>query len=240
MEGSNKTLWDLIHDFFRERSAAFRQWAKISPKGNSSHVEKLTFFTEKASNIDPLYVAASYGFVNIFQHADSAKVDFNIKDSYRKTPLNWAAQSRRTRIVKFLLHRHDVDPTSVEINAADEYGRLPLHEAAQRGYTDVIRLLLASGDVDVNVQDDQGDTPLHEACWSGVKAVQALLERTDLEINLKGKMDMTALSFAISMSKEDIALLLLERSNVDVNVQDKIGYIPLHEAIYHVKQKKST
>ena len=84
-------------------------------------------------------------------------------------------------------------------NATDEFGRTALILAAQRRYTEiVVELLKRDDNVDVNHQDNNGASALNDVSFLGGYAniVVVLLKRNEIDINLKDKLDRTALFWA--------------------------------------------
>ena len=64
----------------------------------------------------------------------------DLKDSYSRTPLSWAAENGHEVVVKLLLEK------GAELETKDKkYGRTPLSRAAENGYEAVVKLLLEKG-----------------------------------------------------------------------------------------------
>ena len=97
----------------------------------------------------------------------------DLKDSYGRTPLSWAAASGHEAVVKLLLETGKVDADSKDI-----YGRTPLSWAAANGHEAVVKLLLETGKVDADSKDRDGRTPLWWAAARGHEAVVKLLLET--------------------------------------------------------------
>jgi ankyrin repeat protein len=63
--------------------------------------------------------------------------------------------------------------------------------------------------------------------------VAALVNRSDVNLNIKTNFGQTALSLAVENGHFEIALLLLMQKSTDVNAQDLDGQTPLGWAAYH-------
>jgi hypothetical protein len=87
--------------------------------------------------------------------------DVNTGDGEGLTPLHYAAELNRVRVIQALAaagggaHR-------LRLDAQDKYGWAPLHSAAHQGNTDAVQALLKLG-ADASVVDKYGKTPLHYA-----------------------------------------------------------------------------
>jgi ankyrin repeat protein len=95
----------------------------------------------------------------------------DLKDTYTRTPLSYAAENGHDAVVKMLLAK-GVDP-----NSKDKYGQTPLSYAAEWGRTAVVKLLLENNRVDPDSKDKYGQTPLSWALLNGRVAVVKLLRR---------------------------------------------------------------
>ena len=213
---------------------------------NKSRSAKLTRAVQKESSIEakqlveegvdveardrygltPLSHAVRNGNMAVVEFLLERRADVTAKEPTEDfTPLHWAVKTRRTTILKRLLHWNidaktknealrlaalngDTDMVECLLNSgarvSDEsmFGRGVLHQAAQSKSPEVVRLLIKHG-ADVSATDMQGHTPLHLAAASGHEAIVKLL----LD-------EMTAKSF-------------------DVDVTDNTGRTPLHLAAFH-------
>ena len=112
-------------------------------------------------------------------------------------------------------------------------GATLLHIASQHGLMSVIEAIIESGvSFDVNARDLDGDTSLSLAAARGQEAVvRLLIERDDIEVDLKGFYNRTPLLLAAKNGHEAIVQLLIERDDVDINSKDKSDQTPLSWAV---------
>ncbi|RXW23767.1 hypothetical protein EST38_g2088 [Candolleomyces aberdarensis] len=116
----------------------------------------------------------------------------------------------------------------LNVNAVDQQGRSALSMAAHRGHGQIVELLLSRPDVNVNMGSP---TPLMHACHQGHIGIVKLLLTSrgdELDINLRAEhyeCRPTALWFACFSDKpnSDIIQLLLQRSDMDVNIGLTVG-----------------
>jgi ankyrin repeat protein len=171
-----------------------------------------------------LHLAAYFGLDNAVQVLGSNSPDQ--KDSYRRTPLSYAAKGGHEEVVKLLLATGQVD-----INTKDEDGWTPLSRAAWEGYKEVVNLLFITGQVDINAKDKYGWTLLSRAAWEGhEEAVKLLLATGQVDFNIKDKYGRTPLSRAAERGHEEVVKLLLATGQVDANAKDNDGETPLWRA----------
>ncbi|CAB0042774.1 unnamed protein product [Trichogramma brassicae] len=91
---------------------------------------------------------------------------------------------------------------SVLVDVRDERGRTPLHLALAWGLKRIAKFLLRRG-ADPNSVDEEGLTPLHDICDSSDRDLLRMFFRINDELNQR----------------------------VEINVRDKSGNTPLHEAL---------
>lgn len=89
----------------------------------------------------------------------------------------------------------------------------------------------------VNYQDVNGMTLLIAACYSDeYDKVKKIINNPDINVNIKDNADMTALMVAVTYNNE-IALLLLEVDNIDVDIKRVSGNTVLHDICMNGKTK---
>ena len=112
-----------------------------------------------------LHLAAYFGV----QEAANSLLEhihvLDLRDSYGRTPLSWAAENGHEPVVKLLLDK------GADVESKNEYGGLtPLFWAAENGHEAVVKLLLDNG-ADPESKDNFGRTPLSEAAEEGHEAI---------------------------------------------------------------------
>jgi len=144
-------------------------------------------------------------------------------DSHGRTPLSWAAEGGRERVVKLLLQRKDVNP-----DGPDSDGRTPLWWATRKEREGVVKLLLERKDVNPDRPDSDGQTLLRWAARNGREGVvKLLLERKDLSPDRSANDGRTPLWWAARIGCEGVVKLLLERKDLSPNKPDNDNQTPL-------------
>ncbi|KAJ3481732.1 hypothetical protein NLG97_g7751 [Lecanicillium saksenae] len=139
-----------------------------------------------------------------------------------RTPLSWAAQHGKTRLVSLLLQ------TQLNVNEVDRAGRSAISRAAGKNHKEVIELLVQNG-ADVDSHDQDGTTPLLWASELGHGDVVRLLVEKDAAIDACDKNGATPLLQALKGHRA-VAMYLIERG-AGVNLADTDGRMPLLRAI---------
>jgi ankyrin repeat protein len=182
-----------------------------------------------------VHLAAYFGLKEIIIALLRNGHDPNVKDTYGRTPLSWAAWNGQEAVAKLLLAKDCVDP-----DAKDIYGRTPLSWAVENGHKEVVKLLLAMDGVDPDSKGRYGQTPLSWAAEQGQEAVvELLLAKDGVDPNVKDKYGRTPLSWGAWNGHEKVVKLLLAKNGVDPDFKDtRYGQSPLswaaekgHEAV---------
>lgn len=188
-----------------------------------------------SGNLDTAEILVAYG------------ADCHIGDKFSAQPLFRAAGCGHAEIVQLLLQKGGADP-----NAADSFGRTALHGPAETNDVRVHGYLLEFG-ADVNAIGNDKKTPLHEACNMGkFENVELLLKQNNVKINELDNDSFPPLYKALCSSdaneryygkcvNPDIANLLLQRDDLDVNVAYGIavqeaarkGYVSMVRSMLH-------
>ena len=130
------------------------------------------------------------------------------------------------------------------VNTLDANHRVPLWWAALQGHGAVVDLLLSQKNVIVNSRGlcfnraggDQWytETPLGAAAYMDkTRAVELLIERKDVDVNLPGEHDDSPLVSAAREGHSATVGLLLTREDIDVNLRNLKGQTPLWCAAYY-------
>jgi ankyrin repeat protein len=80
-----------------------------------------------------VHLAAYFGLTGVIMALLKKRHNPDVKDTYNRTPLSWAAEKGHEAVVKLLLEK------GAEVESKDKYGRLPLSLAAENGYEAVVR-----------------------------------------------------------------------------------------------------
>lgn len=170
-------------------------------------------------NVRGVHLAAHFGLGSVVMELIRRGQSPDLKDSYGRSALEWAATNGQAGVVKALL-----DVFGVDCDLRDFSGRTPLSQAAENGEDAVVRLLLDSGKVDVNSQDNYGRTPLSWAAENGRESTVSLLLGNDLvNVDCTDRTSRTPLMWAAAKGHAGVAQLLLDTGKVDVNARDMLG-----------------
>ncbi|QGA20938.1 hypothetical protein EYB26_008648 [Talaromyces marneffei] len=209
--------------------------ALMAKKHYPNYSNNLYSSQEVPRRMTGLHLAAYFGV----QEAVSDLLDSpskNLKDSYGRTPLSWAAGNGHDVVVKLLLEK------GAELEIKDNIsGRTPLSYAAERGHEAVVKLLLKHGAKLETKGNVSGQTPLSYAAERGHEAVVKLLLEKDAKLELETKDNLfgqTPLSWAAWNGHEAVVKLLL-KNGAKLETKDNIsGQTPLswaagngHEAV---------
>lgn len=203
---------------------------------------------------DALWVASSFGLVEISRVQLQSGCDVNTIDSFQgHTPLYQVAEKGYVELAKLLLdHGAIVDvPESTygftplrvaaqngyeklvgvlieagaDIYARAEDGKQTLHGAASKGWVPILRLLLDNG-ADVNVRDSASNTPLHIAASSGHESATAFLLDNSAALEAQDMGGRTALNLAAVNGHNSTTRILLQRG-ANPNARDRDSCTPI-------------
>ena len=160
----------------------------------------------------PLAIASQNGHTKIVEMLLEKGADPKVCTDDRCTPLYLAAQNGHTKIVEMLLTRE------VDINPACEiYRCTPLFIAIQKGHIEVAKMLLEKkADPDKTREIDEC-SPIFIATQTGNKKIVEMLLVKGANPNQARKDKCTPVITAIFDKKIEIALLLIEKVDLDKN-----------------------
>ena len=164
----------------------------------------------------PLITAARWGYESIARAL--LQIDGNqiyAKDLDGQTALHKAAASGHDKLIMLLLER-DKD----QLNAKDSMNQTALIRAVQFGRLAVVKLLLDGDGICINERDTKRHmSALMYATESGYETiVRLLLKRDEVQTNTRGSDRQTAVELAAIFGHGSIVKLLLERKDIDLNM----------------------
>lgn len=116
----------------------------------------------------------------------------------------------------------------VDINDTDEVGDTGLSQAALHGHLGIVQFLLTK-----QVSPYSKNHALLFACQKGHTAIVDLLLKAGADCNTYMDGYHTPLFQVIVQNQPKVFERLLEDKNINVNLEDKMGIIPLHLAAYN-------
>ncbi|XP_072169897.1 E3 ubiquitin-protein ligase MIB1-like [Diadema setosum] len=153
----------------------------------------------------------------------------SLQDSEGDTPLHDAISKKRDDILSLLLD-HNAD-----ICVTNNNGFNALHHAALRGNPSAMRILLSRLPRPwiVDEKKDDGYTALHLAALNNhVEVAELLVNQGHANLDLQNVNQQTALHLAVERQHTQIVRLLV-RASAKLDLPDKDGDTPLHEALRH-------
>ncbi|KAL9484748.1 hypothetical protein ACSS6W_003537 [Trichoderma asperelloides] len=200
-----------------------------------------------------LYNLVKFDEIFLIAYLISQKVDVNMRDSFNRTPLSYAAETGYTATIKALLAHESIDVNVKDNNywtplswaacngdenivkllldnnanteAADFYGQTPLLLTARYGHDNVVKLLLDSN-ANIEAAGYDGRTPLLLAARYGHENIVKLLLDNNANIEAADFDCQTPLSLAARYGLENIVKLLLN-NNANIDSADNEGQTPL-------------
>jgi ankyrin repeat protein len=198
---STPTSYDSVMEFLKKK-------AQIEASSQALIVVKqyLEYSQRFPKQMTGLHLAAYFGLQRITTALLRNGYDADVKDSYGRTPLSWAAGNGHEAVVKLLLEK------GVELETKDKsnYGQTPLSWAAGNGHEAAVKLLLEKG-AELETKSNDGQTPLSYAAWNGHEAVVKLLLEKGAELETESNYGWTPLLWATGSGHEAVVKLLLEK-----------------------------
>ncbi len=163
--------------------------------------------------------------VLLAQGANPSCPDLLLSD---QIPLHQAIRHGRADMAKLLLDR------GADIHTRDDNERNAIFETVKAPNTDGLSLLLNRG-IHMDCLDSEGNTVLHRAAVDGaVEQARLLIYQGMINKTTSNKEGLTPLHLAVRKKRFEIADMLLEFEEVDVNVKataEAAGWTPLMYAV---------
>ena len=172
---------------------------------NRGHEAVVTFLLERGARYD-IFTAVARGDLERVQTLVSQDKALLEEESGGQTPLVWAAERNRPKILTWLLDQ------GAHLDFHNDWEDSALGAAAWNGHTEIVKLLLDGGaNTEIGAGEDAYGTPLHRACCQGnLELVRMLLDR-GAEINSENNSHDTPLCFAVGEGRLDVVSYLLDR-----------------------------
>ncbi|KAH0536092.1 hypothetical protein FGG08_006997, partial [Glutinoglossum americanum] len=200
---------DLILNLLESRAkVSAASQAMIASRSYSGHSQRAP------RQMTGVHVAAYFGLVGTIVSLLKNGYNPELQDSYRRTPLSWAAGNGHEAAVKLLLATEKVD-----LDSKDSFGQTPLSRAAESGHEAVVKLLLATEKVDLDSKDSFGQTPLSQSGHEAVVKLLLATKKVDLD-SKDSSFGQTPLSWAAENGHEAVVKLLLATEKVDLDSRD--------------------
>lgn len=176
-----------------------------------------------------LHIAVNKGHVGVVKNLLELGCHPSLQDSEGDTPLHDAISKKRDDMLQLLLE-HNAD-----VMLTNNNGFNALHHAALRGNPSAMWILLLKlprGWI-VDEKKDDGYTALHLAALNNhVEVAELLVHHGKADMDLQNVNLQTALHLAVERQHTQIVRLLV-REGANLNIPDKDGDTPLHEALRH-------
>ncbi|GFW99754.1 e3 ubiquitin-protein ligase MIB1 [Trichonephila clavipes] len=177
----------------------------------------------------PLHIAVNKGHIGVVRSILELGCRPSLQDSEGDTPLHDAISKKRDDMLTLLLDN------GADICLTNNNGFNALHHAALRGNPSAMRILLSKLPRAwvVDEKKDDGYTALHLAALNNhVEVAELLVQLGRANMNHQNVNLQTPLHLAVERQHTQIVRLLV-REKCNLNIPDKDGDTPLHEALRH-------
>uniref|UniRef100_A0A4W4ERH3 E3 ubiquitin-protein ligase MIB1 n=1 Tax=Electrophorus electricus TaxID=8005 RepID=A0A4W4ERH3_ELEEL len=177
----------------------------------------------------PLHIAVNKGHLQVVKTLLDLGCHPSLQDSEGDTPLHDAISKKRDDMLSVLLE------AGADVTITNNNGFNALHHAALRGNPSAMRVLLSKLPRPwiVDEKKDDGYTALHLAALNNhVEVAELLVHQGSASLDIQNVNQQTALHLAVERQHTQIVRLLV-RAEAKLDVQDKDGDTPLHEALRH-------
>lgn len=191
-----------------------------------------------------IHMAASSGDAEaVMQMLKDNPQLINQQDSFGMTPLHWAVDRHRTKVVDLLVER------KADLSIKDKYNKTPLEHAIDKDYRHAAMTLILNG---AELPDEAKAPaynkqklinrikPLHLAVHEGnLEKVKMVVSRFPEQVNVKDESNRIPLYWAARSNHADIVRFLVEKG-ADINGQTNDGWAALHTAAYNGRLESAT
>ena len=224
----------------------------------NKRVEEDYFNNDLYKDDTPIHIASMKGHLPIVQYLiEKYDVDINIKGCKRKTPLHYACQEGHLQIIEYLISKgadvyakdqfgnyviyysylkgyfsiikYLIEKRHIENEVKNYYSQTPLHCACYFGDLQIVEYLISKG-ADLYAKDNDENIVIHYSSIGGhLPIVQYLIEKQNVDINIKGWNGKTPLHLACLEGHHNIAEYLISKG-ANINAKDTIGDYAIHYA----------
>uniref|UniRef100_H2YAP0 RING-type E3 ubiquitin transferase n=1 Tax=Ciona savignyi TaxID=51511 RepID=H2YAP0_CIOSA len=183
-----------------------------------------------------LHIGVNRGHVWVVQTLLELGCHASLQDAEGDTPLHDAILKKRDDMLTFLLDAH------ADVTVTNNNGFNVLHHASLRGNPSAMRVLLnkLTRPWIVDEKKDDGYTALHLAALNNHLEVAELLVKVGhANLDIQNVNQQTPLHLAVERQHTQIVRLLV-REGACVNLTDKDGDTPLHEALHMMAKSVET
>ena len=169
----------------------------------------------------PLHLAVMENNYELVELLMKYVKDKSPKDVKKRVPLHYAAMKGDLQILQLFQGEN--------FDAADKYGYLPIHYAVKEGHYQVIEYMCSKTQNLQSVTFEK-ESVLHLTAMKGNIEIMKILLSHKLDKNRQNSNGKTPLHEAICHNNTEIALLLIQDPEVQVNFLDELDSTPLHLA----------
>ncbi|KAH8360893.1 hypothetical protein KR084_010662 [Drosophila pseudotakahashii] len=207
------------HAAFGDEAAVIEILAKAGADLNARNKRRQT----------SLHIAVNKGHLNVVKTLLTLGCHPSLQDSEGDTPLHDAISKEHDEMLSLLLD------FGADITLNNNNGFNALHHAALKGNPSAMKILLTKTNRPWIVEEkkDDGYTALHLAALNNhVEIAELLVHMGKANMDRQNVNLQTALHLAVERQHVQIVKLLVQ-DGADLNIPDKDGDTPLHEALRH-------
>jgi ankyrin repeat protein len=178
---------------------------------------------QQQNEISGIHLAAYFGLKDAIAQLLALGHAIDQKDGWQRTALSYAAECGHEEVVRYL-----VEERQVEMNSGDHTDTMTL--AAKGGQENVVEYLMSRTQNDPSAAIDAESAAI-VAILAGFDSMAQLVLTQNRNVNLDQERDgHTILAAVAREGNETMLKILLEHSNVDVNLGNRWNETPLIEA----------